>query len=817
MLSRLRAPRRQAVRAWPRRLLLAGATLLSGELEALAAPLPTPPRGPLSLPDSTLLALELVLNRKPSGRVLTVEVRDGGLLVDAGELRAAGLALDARHSGLLRLDSLPEVETRYEAATQRLLLQVPTHWLPAQRLGDSPPPAHEQAHTSFGALLNYEVYAASAERGADYSSAWSELRLFGEFGTLSHSGVYQHGYSAAATPSRYLRYDSTWRHANERHALAVEVGDLISTAQSWSTPVRLGGVQVSRDFAIRPDIVTYPLPQFSGEAAVPTTLDLFINGYRNGSYQLEPGPFSISNLPFINGAGQAQLVTTDALGRQVSTRVPFYVSSDLLRPGLADFSAALGSLRRNYGLSSFDYGPGAASASLRYGMTPWFTLESHAEGAAELALGGLGGLLRLGNLGVLSGAVGRSRLRGTEGEQLSLGYQYSAPRFNLSLLRTQRNAGYADLALYDQYQRAPPLPGSPRAGHGSASLSRSSTQATLSVSLQRWGSLGGGYFDVEAGDGSRTRLLNLSWSRSLWGNASLHLSATQQIGAGGWSSAAQLVVPFDLGGTLSASLERTADQGARRRLDYHQATPSAGGLGWNLAHADGDQGGRYQQASLTWRDEHLQVQGGAYGDARGYTRWADVGGSLVWIDDAVLAANRIDDAFVVVSTDGHGGIPVHYENQLVGETNDAGHLLVPWSSGYYDAKYSIDTLGLAANIEAPSVERRVAVRSGSGYLLRFPLRRVVAASVELHDTRGRPLPLGTRISRADGGEAYVGWDGLVYLEGLQARNRLDARLPDGTHCRAEFELDTRIETLAQVGPLSCRPSRDTPTPTGEHR
>jgi outer membrane usher protein len=55
-------------------------------------------------------------------------------------------------------------------------------------------------------------------------------------------------------------------------------------------------------------------------------------------------------MPYINGAGDAVLVTTDALGRQVSTTLPFYVTSDVLKQGLSDGAVTLGSLRRNYGI-----------------------------------------------------------------------------------------------------------------------------------------------------------------------------------------------------------------------------------------------------------------------------------------------------------------------------------------------------------------------------------------------------------------------------------------------------------------------------------
>jgi outer membrane usher protein len=120
---------------------------------------------------------------------------------------------------------------------------------------------------------------------------------------------------------------------HEDDATQITVGDVISDSLSWSNSVRVGGISYGRDFSLRPDLVTWPIPSFSGEAAVPTSVDVFINGYRAGSRQLEPGPFTLTNLPYINGAGNAVLVTTDALGRQVSTTMPFYVASDLLNEG----------------------------------------------------------------------------------------------------------------------------------------------------------------------------------------------------------------------------------------------------------------------------------------------------------------------------------------------------------------------------------------------------------------------------------------------------------------------------------------------------
>ncbi|MEA4837886.1 MAG: FimD/PapC C-terminal domain-containing protein, partial [Rhodospirillaceae bacterium] len=98
---------------------------------------------------------------------------------------------------------------------------------------------------------------------------------------------------------------------------------------------------------------------------------------------------------------------------------------------------------------------------------------------------------------------------------------------------------------------------------------------------------------------------------------------------------------------------------------------------------------------------------------------------------------------------------------------------------------------------------RIAVRRSSGYRLDFPVTHIVAATVRLHDPEGRPLPVGAAVTVNDAGGAYVGWDGIVYLERLLPYNRLTVRLPDGSACAASFNLDVVPDQIARIGPLTC--------------
>ena len=757
-----------------------------------AAPLPPPPSSMEAVADAQLF-LELVVNQRDTGRVVAVSQRAGGLFLAASALQDIGMKLPGEVPAEVDLDKLPGLHSDYDSQAQRLMLTVPPAWLPEQFIGNRSSYPRTEALTSFGALLNYDAYLNDTDDSGTYLAVFNEVRLFDTWGTLSNTGQYRSTIGREVEGSTfnngYRRYDTTWRFSDDERLLTYEAGDVISAALPWSSSVRLGGVQVSRDFGVRPDLVTYPLPQFAGEAAVPSSVDLFINGYKSSSADLQPGPYTLTNVPFINGAGEAVVVTTDTLGRQVSTTVPFYVTSTLLQKGLSDFSVSAGNLRRDYTVRDFGYGPGVASGTFRYGLSDAFTVEGHAEAASDLTLGGVGGNLRLGNFGVLNTAVSQSQFDGGSGQQLSLGYQYSSQRYSLSYQRVERRDQYADLTLIDTPY---------------ASLSKRSEQVTLSLNLNDFGSLGVGYFDVQAADDSRTRLLNLTWSKSLWRNTSFYLSANREIGDSNWAVQGQLIIPFDLYGSLSVGSERSNSGQVQQRVNYSRAVPTAGGVGFNLGYASGD-GPAYRQADLTWRLQSVQLQAGVYGTSEAQTRWADAAGSLVWMDKQFFTANQVNDAFVVVSTDGFAGVPVRYENQVVGETDRNGHLLVPWSSAYYRAKYEVDPLNLPTNVQVANVEQRVAVRRGSGYLLEFPMRRVIAASITLVDAQHQDLPLGSQVRHEQsGGLAVVGWDGLVYLENLATHNTLQVTLGDGQSCQATFDLNPAEEQVPLIGPLVCQ-------------
>ena len=741
------------------------------------------------------LELELFVNGMGSGVVAPVIKQGSRFQVRAEDLRRAGMVLTAGDERLF-LDSLDGVVADYDAAQQQLHLTVLPKYLPAQKIGNGAR-VFRPALRDMGALLNYDAYATGGGGIPFQASLWHEARFFGPAGVFSTTGALRSGGGGSlGSAGGYMRFDTYWRWSDERSMITIEAGDIITRSLSWAPAVRLGGAQVSRDFSVRPDVITYPLPEFAGSAALPSTVDLVVNGQRIAGSRVNPGPFALDTLPPITGSGQANLIVTDVHGRSVVTAVPFYVSSTLLRRGFTDYSFAGGVLRRDYGLRSFHYGTPAASAYLRRGLTTGLTLELRAETTREMHLAGAGGVARIGNLGIVNASYSRS-FGQSSGDELTLGYEYQARTFSFGLRHTRRDSGYVDLGRLewddDGWERQ--------------------TAATASVALGGSGTLGLGYFDLRRENTRGARYANASWTLPLWGESRLYATLSRELsgGAGGsggrrgsnWSGALTLTVPLG-SGMVSGGVTRD-DRGRNGlRADYARPIPTDGGFGWNASvYRDSGQT-PYLRGDLAWRTQPIQLRAGGYGQ-RDMTGWFGASGALVFMDGGLFAANRVTDAFALVSTNGEAGIPVRYENQVIGETDRNGQLLVPAASAWYPAHYDIDTLSLPPSVQADRVSQRVAVAAGSGYVVRFPIERVRSARAVIVDAGGEPLPAGTVVMLNSVAKTYVGWDGMLYLENVSSRNELVVTLPEGVPCRIAFEAGAPSKAILDLGRLTCRP------------
>jgi len=778
-------------------LLLQG--LLMFAAHAAGATLPPAAAAPFLIADAggsqlvgpvgTDLYLDLSLNGMPRG-LAPFGLRDGELWASAAALRQLGFVLPAGSFDPVRLASLPGVQVQFDARGQSVAVIAPLALLklPTTVIG-VPATATQAASASPGLLLNYDLYGTQGSGNTSSLNAFTEIRAFNGTSVLSNTALTQatRGDVNSGWQGRSARLDTTWSRSFPEDLLTLRVGDTLTSALPWSRATRIGGIQLSRNFALQPYQTTAPLPAFIGSATLPSQVELYVNGMRQYSGQVPAGPFQLNTLPNINSTGQAQVVLTDALGRATTLSFSLYDTHQLLAKGLSDWSLELGAVRQNYGLSSFDYGRDpAASGTWRYGISDSFTLETHGEATRGLAAAGAGGAWRLGVLGLLSGAVAQSRHSAGSGTQLNLGYNWQNQHLNFGVDSTRTRGNYIDVASL--YGSAPPI------GTG---------RALVGYSTQNLGSFGMSYLYLRYAGQDATRFANAYWFKSLGRLASFNVSLNQNLER---RSERNLFVGFSWtlegGSSISTGVQRDNIR-TSYTADAQGSAPSEGGFGWRagLREGEGQSGG---QAEFNYLGRHGRLSTGVsvFGDSR--YAYANASGGLVFMGGRPFASRRIHDAFAVVSTDGVASVPVMLENRKIGLTDGQGMLLVVPLNAYQNNQLAIDPMQLPASLRLTSTKLMATPSDRSGTLVRFGITPIRAASILLVDSAGQPLPLGSlvRINSQSGEPSLVGFDGVVYLDTLESHNVLVVQTP-ASACRVSFDYRKDGEGIPEIGPLRC--------------
>lgn len=729
------------------------------------------------------LYLEVWLGDRPVGKIAHFKLRDGLLWTTPSDLADVGVVVDSRIAvdadGMLPLDRLPQLRYRYDVANQRVVLDVPTAMRPNQILGYTQPAA-VHADRGNGLVLGYDSYATN-QNGQTSLSVATALRWFGKAGTLEQTGLSR----AGSQSTGYKRLDTRWTYSDPDRLWTWAAGDLITGGLSWTRPVRMGGIQWRRNFGVRPDLITYPVPTFASQATVPSTVELLVNNIQQFGTQVNDGPFVLDTFPRISGAGEATLVVRDALGRVTQTTVSIYTDHVRLARGLTDFSMEAGVLRHNFGADHDGYGHDPVfSGSVRRGLSDDFTLEAHFESGPQLGLAGLGLVWSpLGHWGLVSASAAHSAGKG-QGWQRSLGYQWISQQFGMDLQAQRASRGFRDLGSLDV------------AGAGPM---RAQDRATFWVTVPH-GDLSYTWLRWRDNKDQRSRVQTLSWSE----NVAKYIYVTGSVfhdNATGTGVGINVSMPLGTDMSASVSLDHNRS-GNNEVATLQRNVPYAGGWGWQLqaANQHGDPAG---SAIASFR--------GSYGDASfGVSRtsgqnveFASASGSLAWMDGRPFASRRIGDSFAVVSTGGVANVPILYENRVYGLTDARGYLLIPDLRGWQRNRLAIDPDRLGANYRLSALDQFVTPADAGGTLVRFGVEKLQPVIAVLLGPDGKPLPAGTA-GKVVGQNADVlaGFEGETYIENAPAGTVVNMDV-DGISCRYQLPAVERSNTQARLGPLAC--------------
>ena len=770
--------------------------------------------GPAQAADEPLaLQLEVLLNGQPTKRIGTFSDLGQGRIAATGATLSdlgfkAGETLAPEES--VALDTLPGVTYTYDEAAQSIDIVV----VDAERNANIVDAGRNESKIyppsdDIGGALNYALYGSTSEALDDglieYGGASLTLegRVFGPLGLLTTDGLAKHTTTGETDMSRLA---TTWSYSDTDNLVTYRAGDIITGGLLWTRPVRLGGVQVDRNFGLRPGLITMPLPSVEGSAVVPSSVDVYVNSTKAYSGQVVGGPFAVENIPAITGSGTARIVIRDASGREQEITTDFYSSPSLLREGLFDYSAEAGVLRSGFGSGLDEYDDTAAgSASLRYGLYDEVTLEAHAEGTSGLVNGGAGVVVNVLDKAVVSLAASASSSDAGAGASVHAAVETEMFDVSLRASTTRTFGEYADLGSLSIQEDEDDDDTDPLTKHlYSRQVPRAIDQFSLGTPLPfDLGSMGLTYTHIDRIDDPEVHLVSASYSRNLLYDISFYTSAFHDFGEEPETGVyAGLSMPLGDYGSLSSGVKHDKRGTGYALTNTKSLEEETGSVGWYASIDSGEE--TSAAAALSYRTEVATGTMRARSHKSGTAASGELTGSIAATEDGVFFANRIDDGFAVVDA-GAPDVPIMLQNRTVATTGSNGKALVTGLRAYEPNKISVDAVDLPLGTEITETEQIAVPRERAGARVVFNSKSTDGAAlvtVKLAD--GSYPPAGNPVV-LEGSEAeYVmGYDGQVYLEGLTGAHVLTVTL-EGGQCRAELAYAPSDDNFTTLDPVICK-------------
>nr|WP_248291672.1 MULTISPECIES: fimbria/pilus outer membrane usher protein [unclassified Novosphingobium] len=760
------------------------------------------------------LYLMATLNGTPTDQFVKARRKPEGFSFRAEDLRNIRLLIDRsfKPDDMVPASAMAQVRFSYDEEHQVLDVQAPDAFIASFSVGlDTGRQSFDPADIKplNGLMLGYGIYG-TADRGNVSVSASLEADLMTRAGTFVTTGTVASTNSSGGRNA--VRYDSYWRYIDPRSVRSYTVGDFSSNAQSWTSAVRLGGLQIASAFEQRADIVTNALPQFGGSAALPSTVDLYVNQQRIYSGQVPSGPFDLKELPY-TANGNVRMVVTDTNGRQVAVTKPFYYTQGLLKKGLFTYSFDVGAPRLDFGTRSFVYDSIlAASGVAKYGLGNDLTVELAGEYTSDgLGMAGLGAVASLGGIGAVRGSISGSRYSGHSGLQYGARIEGAVGGVRF-FAGTQRTSGeYFDLGRVSairstrRHEYGPGLqPGERDSVIANSVLSRINDQA--GVSFQPW-------FDKTSISLSYNRIvsslnrfeaMNFSLTRglgsriSIYANGSLDLNNRRNYG---------LYLTFSIrpGQRAYATADYGNSGGAHSWGIQYSSTGSGrqGEVNWGAAYRGGQSGPSSESAFLNYQAPQAFVQARVDESGGAWRGQLDLEGSILAAGGGLFPAPRVMNSFVVVANAGPH-VDVLQGGVRVARTDSNGRALLPNVIPYQPTHVYLDPVALPDGWEVSETDQVAVAAFKQGAMVDFGARMAHGATISLVGADGKPMEPGY-VAQLEGGErATIGYDGLVYLRGLTARNRLTVDLGVSGTCAATFAYDVNKIADQMIGPVSCR-------------
>lgn len=627
-----------------------------------------------------------------------------------------------------------------------------------------------------GGYLNYNLYSTGPLTHTNISTQVQSSglfagTLFGPFGNINTEYLLTNGASNPGS-NNPIRIQSFYQLDFPNKMETLIIGDSTTTPGSWGQAVAFGGISWQSNFGTQPNYTTYPLPVATGVASVPTSIQLYANNMLISNQRITPGPFTIDNIPVVNGAGTLNVASTNVLGQQVVTLIPYYVSSSLLKPGLQNFSYQLGFVRENYGINSNLYGPLIGIVSDAVGVTNHLTLEGDVQAMLDQQNYGGGFAYSLFDYLILSGAFAGSQNPLGNGVLVQIGVEHQA-------MRGISYGGTVILTSPKYLQIAMPT------NNPSPSTQ---IQAFMGSTLFKIYSAGLSFTEINNRNAQGSmNFISVNLSRNISKLMTLTLSGlTNVTGVENHSLSLVLNMAFDTHYNLNFN---DTDQGSMMGMPgynqlittFNKTLPQGPGYGYQLQTTNYSKNYQGQhpddyQGTYALNTDNVNVSASVANQGQLTSYQASANGAITYLDRGLYLSPQVQGSFALAEIPELANTPIYYNNQLVGKTNANGNIIIPNLQPYTDNKITINPVQIPLDERIGATQMHTTPYAKQGVIVKFPISKIHPASFSLVQTNGSYVPVGTIVNLNDNSkDYYVGYEGKVYVPELpQGVNKLKA-------------------------------------------
>lgn len=678
------------------------------------------------------------------------------------------------------------IKSELDGSLQAVKIELPGNYFEAQSLSESPLLMPDKA--SLGGFVNYDLYFEDAQGSREYS-ALSEIGLFRDYWLLDHAMLAKHVEGGEGKRSEMLRLNSTFSIDFPQNYTRLLLGDSTTVMNPFMNSLRFGGLSFGTSYTERPDFIYWNAPTLRGSAALPSKVDLLLNGVSIYQQQVTPGDYVLQTGASIQQGGDAQVVVEDVLGNRTVQTFPLMINNRLLLPELNEYNISLGKLRYNYNIENDDYREFFSNLYFRRGVSHATTLGFNAAYSEEVQNLGLMWTQSAGKIAVLDMYAAGSRSAQEDGYSAGTALTRSWRKVSAGASVAYASHGYRILGYQD-----------------SLSVPKYDILAYLNVyDVPRVGSVNANYvqreyYDDAEGYSVDSKMLNLGISRSFSSSLTLGLTYFNDFAPEGDQGVYfSLNYNFDSSRSLYAS-HSTEDFS---RLQFVQNNVAETGLDYTL--------GAYQREG----DVTYQAYG-AYGTRLGdltaqYLQSPDYDSSMLSYRGALVVLGKkaaltryVDNAFALVQVGDYADVDIYRSLSPMGATRKDGsffvHNIVPYVT--YDISFNQDQLMIDDKIDYSS--KRIIALDKRGYALNFPVYQTRLIVARLLDEQGQILARASEVYLNQSKSEFfpVDGEGKVYLYGLKPDvYAVTVKTAGGKSCSAVLTVPAETSEQSAAKPL----------------